>query len=143
MLASRFTDLVLGIDIHVEITPTGIPAPIPNPFIGMVFIFLVALIAILEVVKAFTKPDFRALLAEEDRVQVATKIGRRDAKLQAAINAKTAATRAKSALLKLRLPELKAEAAKYGIDVTGMTKPKIQAAVTAAIDIDSLAPAGR
>jgi RHS repeat-associated protein len=35
MLASRFTDLVLGIDIHVEITPTGIPVPIPNPFIGM------------------------------------------------------------------------------------------------------------
>ncbi|HWO14721.1 MAG TPA: DUF6531 domain-containing protein, partial [Polyangiaceae bacterium] len=35
MLASRFTDVVLGIDIHVEITPTGIPAPIPNPFIGV------------------------------------------------------------------------------------------------------------
>lgn len=35
MLASRFLDPVIGIDIHFELTPMGVPAPFPNPFIGL------------------------------------------------------------------------------------------------------------
>jgi RHS repeat-associated protein len=35
MLASRFLDPVVGIDIHFELTPMGVPAPFPNPFIGL------------------------------------------------------------------------------------------------------------
>lgn len=35
MLASRFLDPVVGVDIHMELTPMGVPAPFPNPFIGL------------------------------------------------------------------------------------------------------------
>jgi len=35
MLASRFLDPVVGVDIHFELTPMGVPAPFPNPFIGL------------------------------------------------------------------------------------------------------------
>jgi len=37
MLASKFFDPVVGVDIHFEITPMGPPAPFPNPFIGLIF----------------------------------------------------------------------------------------------------------
>jgi RHS repeat-associated protein len=37
MLASTFFDPVIGLDIHFEITPLGVPAPFPNPFIGLIF----------------------------------------------------------------------------------------------------------
>ncbi|HEU4582121.1 MAG TPA: DUF6531 domain-containing protein, partial [Polyangiaceae bacterium] len=37
MLASKFFDPVVGVDIHFELTPMGPPAPFPNPFIGLIF----------------------------------------------------------------------------------------------------------
>jgi hypothetical protein len=40
MLASTWTDMVMGVDIHFEMVPTPagpIPTPFPNPFIGVVF----------------------------------------------------------------------------------------------------------
>jgi len=37
MLASKFFDPVVGVDIHFELTPFGVPAPFPNPFIGLIF----------------------------------------------------------------------------------------------------------
>ena len=39
MLASSFTDPVLGVDVHFEMVPTPapVPTPIPNPFTGVVF----------------------------------------------------------------------------------------------------------
>lgn len=36
MLGSKFLDLVLGVDIHVQCVPAP-PAPLPSPFIGMIF----------------------------------------------------------------------------------------------------------
>jgi len=37
MLASKFFDPVVGLDIHLELTPWGVPAPFPNPFVGLIF----------------------------------------------------------------------------------------------------------
>lgn len=39
MIASSFTDPVLGVDVHFEMVPTPapVPTPIPNPFTGVVF----------------------------------------------------------------------------------------------------------
>jgi RHS repeat-associated protein len=37
VLASKFFDPVVGVDIHFELTPLGPPAPFPNPFIGLIF----------------------------------------------------------------------------------------------------------
>ncbi|MEO8179090.1 MAG: glycohydrolase toxin TNT-related protein [Deltaproteobacteria bacterium] len=37
MLASKFFDPVVGLDIHFELTPWGVPAPFPNPFVGLIF----------------------------------------------------------------------------------------------------------
>ena len=37
MFASKMFDPVLGVDIHLIITPAGVPVPIPHPFIGFIF----------------------------------------------------------------------------------------------------------
>ena len=40
MLASKWFDPVLGVDIHIILVPTPagpVPTPLPNPFVGMVF----------------------------------------------------------------------------------------------------------
>ncbi len=39
MLASSWTDLVLGIDVHIMLVPTPVgpvPTPLPHPFTGIV-----------------------------------------------------------------------------------------------------------
>jgi len=39
MLASKHTDGVIGVDVHWEMVPAGpavVPAPLPNPFVGMI-----------------------------------------------------------------------------------------------------------
>ena len=30
-------DPVLGVDIHLIITPAGVPVPMPHPFVGLIF----------------------------------------------------------------------------------------------------------
>ena len=66
MLASSFTDLVLGLDIHFELvpappSPAPIPTPIPNPFTGMVFdpMGLAAGVAISGLIGAATGAPFQ------------------------------------------------------------------------------------
>jgi len=49
----------------------------PNSTVGWIYVVVVAFIAVAEVIKAFIKPDFNSILAEEARVQPARKIGRK------------------------------------------------------------------
>jgi hypothetical protein len=37
MQAAKQFDIVLGIDLHIILTPAGVPVPVPHPFIGMIF----------------------------------------------------------------------------------------------------------
>ncbi|HEX6970269.1 MAG TPA: DUF2637 domain-containing protein [Micromonosporaceae bacterium] len=48
----------------------------PNVAVGVVYLIAVACIAVAETIKAFIKPDFVSILAEEDRVQPAKQVGR-------------------------------------------------------------------
>lgn len=49
----------------------------PNQTVGWIYVIVVSFIAVAEVIKAFIKPDFGSILAEEARVQPARKIGRK------------------------------------------------------------------
>lgn len=49
----------------------------PNSTVGWIYVTVVAFIAVAEITKAFIKPDFNSILAEEARVQPARKIGRK------------------------------------------------------------------
>jgi hypothetical protein len=37
LLAAKHLDPIIGVDIHLIITPTGVTVPIPHPFLGFVF----------------------------------------------------------------------------------------------------------
>jgi hypothetical protein len=66
----------------------------PNATVGWIYVTVVAFIAVAEVIKAFIKPDFDSILAEEARVQPARKIGRKLTQEQIRERAdKTAATK--------------------------------------------------
>jgi hypothetical protein len=53
----------------------------PNAYVGWVYVVAVLFIALVETLKALIRPDFVAILAEEDRVTVpATQIGRKPGK---------------------------------------------------------------
>lgn len=45
--------------------------------VGFVYLIAVACIPVTEVIKAFIRPDFVSILAEEDRIQPAAKVGRK------------------------------------------------------------------
>lgn len=66
----------------------------PNGTAGSIYVIVVAFIAVAEIIKAFIKPDFDSILAEEARVQPARKIGRKLTEEQRRTRAaKAAATR--------------------------------------------------
>jgi hypothetical protein len=62
-----------------------------NNTVGWIYVIVVAFIAVAEIIKAFIKPDFISILAEEARIQPARKVGR---KLTEQEKAERAATRA-------------------------------------------------
>jgi hypothetical protein len=66
-----------------------------NPTVGWIYVIVVALIAVVEIIKAFIKPDFDSILAEEARIQPARKVGR---KLTEAEKADRAAARERNRL---------------------------------------------
>jgi hypothetical protein len=49
----------------------------PNIAVGIVYLIAVACIPVAETIKAFIRPDFMSILAEEDRIQPAAKVGRK------------------------------------------------------------------
>jgi len=49
----------------------------PNVAVGIIYLIAVACIPVTEVIKAFIRPDFVSILAEEDRIQPAAKVGRK------------------------------------------------------------------
>lgn len=48
-----------------------------NSTVGWIYVIVVALIAVVEIIKAFIKPDFDSILAEEARIQPARRVGRK------------------------------------------------------------------
>jgi hypothetical protein len=78
-----------------------------NRTVGWIYVIVVALIAVVEIIKAFIKPDFDSILAEEARIQPARKVGR---KLTEAEKAERAASRERNRLIAIE--EAQKEAAR-------------------------------